>query len=121
VLVLAARVIRHPELAALERRGRDRVERLARGPRGERGESKARRRLAEVEPLVLRELIETLRERPEMLLEQPAARVFQEPPHERERLKLVRREPQSRQFEPLALRQVVPVAAEIPVEDYGSA
>jgi len=73
---------------------------------------------------VLRELVEPLRERSQVLFEQTAARVLQEAPHDRERLELVRREPQPRQLKRLALplsivRAAVLVAARLRVEHHG--
>ncbi len=62
--------------------------------------------------LVLHEIIEPLRERPQVLLEQAAAGVLEQPLHDRERLQLVRREPQARQLVRLAgLERPVFVAA----------
>src|SRR6185503_12211500 len=119
-LVRAARVVLEPELAALERRGRHGVERRARRPCRDRGEAEALRRFAHVQVLVLRELVEPLRERAEVLLEQAAAGIFNESLHERERLQLVRREPEARQLERFArLGLAVLVAAGVRVEDDG--
>jgi hypothetical protein len=101
-LVGAARVVFDPELAALERCGGGGVERLARGPRRDRGEAQALRGLPEIEPLMARELIEPRLEQPKMLEQHAAAGVLKQPLHDRERLELVRRKPQARQLEGFA-------------------
>ena len=84
------------------------------------GEAETLLSFAQVQALVLRELVEPLRKRAEVLLEQAAAGVFDESLHERERLQLVRREPEARQLERFAgLGSTVLVAAGVGVEDDG--
>ena len=96
-LVRAARVGLKPELLALQRRLRHGVERRTRRSRRDRGEAQALRRFAQIQVLVLRELVETLRERAEVLLEQATAR------HALALMvQLVRREPEARQLERFA-------------------
>src|SRR5262249_46215351 len=116
-LISAARVILDPELPPLQRRRRNRVERLARRARGDRGKTQPARSLAEIQSLMPREVVEPLRERAQVLLEQAAASVLEQPPHDRERLELVRREPEARQLVRFAAHGLaVFVAADVTIK-----
>jgi hypothetical protein len=62
-------------------------------------ESQTARRFAQVQPAMPRQLVQPLRQRPQMLREEAAAYVLEQALHDCERLQFRRREPQPGELE----------------------